>query len=806
MIKNYLLTAIRNLHRHRFFSFINIFGLSISMTVCMGIIMLVADQMTYDRHNTKRDRIYRVISIPIGADGLEGSFEFATSPLPVGPELTQSYTGVEKVARLKRGFGNGWVEFDQDVNIPLSGFYADPEVFDVLEYKLELGDPTTALVEPYSTVLTRKAVKKLFKTDNPIGQSIKVGDLGVFKITGVLEDTDDKSHIVFEALASMATVKSLEAAGTYRKDLDNWHNHYNAWTYLLLEEGKVPQDIQPHLDDAYQKHIVPETNPDIRKARFSLQQLNNITPGPLLSNAIGPFLPWIFIYFLGGLALVVMITSCFNFTNLSIARSLTRAKEIGIRKVSGAVRLQIFWQFLSEAIITALLSLALSMVFLQALKPLMLNLNFARLLKWDLEANLYVYLIFFAFAVLVGILAGFFPAVVLSGFQPIKVLKNLGTMRVFSKMGLRKALLVAQFSMSLIFILTVILIYNQLHLFLKADHGFDMSNNLIVRLGETKPKELKTELLKYPQVENIATSSHVPAAGSTYGVGFKKTFEEKDWTEFSYYAVDEDYRENIGVDLVEGRYFDADAGESNSNFVVINEAGVKALHYDSPKSAIGEIVISQEDSTKLEIIGVIKDYNHQVLMAEIGPLAHMYIPDRFGLLQVKYSGSYDEAVHAVEKAWAQVNPDLKLDYKNFEEEIRGFYQLAFGDIVNVVGFISVLAVLISSLGLLGMATYATETRVKEISIRKVLGASDKALVFLLSNGFLRILAMSILIAVPAAYFLNNLWLELIAYHVAFDWAVITMGVLILLVFGCLTIGSQTFRATYVNPVDNLKNE
>ncbi|MEQ8425526.1 MAG: ABC transporter permease, partial [Cyclobacteriaceae bacterium] len=360
------------------------------------------------------------------------------------------------------------------------------------------------------------------------------------------------------------------------------------------------------------------------------------------------------------------------------------------------------------------------------------------------------------FAIVVGLLAGFFPAVVLSGFQPVKVLKSLSTMKVFSKMGLRKALLVAQFSMSLIFILSVIVVYNQLNLFLKADHGFNMKDNVVVRLGESRPAELKTELLRYANISNVAEASHVPAAGSTNEEGFKKSLEETTWTDLSYYAVDEDYLKNIDLELVEGRYFSKEDGASNSNFIVINEAAVAAFQYDSPKSALGEEVYSQHDSTTKKIIGVIKDYNHQVLMAKIGPMAHMYSPAEINILQVRYNGDYQAAMESIEAAWTKVNPELKLDHKVFEEEIRGFYELAFGDIVNVVGVISALAIIISCLGLLGMATYTTETRIKEISIRKVLGASDGALVFLLSRGFVRILLISIFIAVPAAYFANNM--------------------------------------------------
>ncbi len=806
MFRNYIKTAFRSLLRHRFFSFINIFGLAIAMSICMGIIMLVADQMTYDRYNTKRDRIYRITSRHVTGDGLEQSGnDYATSPLPIKSELLEQYTGIEKAVRIRRGFGNGWIEFEQDVNIPLHGFYADPEVFDVFEYEMEYGDAATALTEPYTVVLTKQAARKLFKEENPLGLTIKVGDIGTYTVTGVLKETTRKSHIVFEAFASMATLKSKEAEGG-DFDLDNWHHHWNAWTYIVLEPGKSPAELENHLEKIYQAHIKPVSNPDILKAKFHLQALSNVTPGKFMNNPIGPFLPWIFIYFFAGLAGLVLITSCFNFTNLSIARSLTRAREIGVRKVSGAARWQIFTQFISESILTSLFALALAFVFLVAVKPLMLTLTFARVLKWDLESNLYVYGVFILFAVIVGILAGLFPATVLSGFQPVKVLKNLGNMKLFSKMGLRKALLVAQFSLSLIFILSVIVVYNQLNLFLHADHGFEMKNNIMIRLNNTPYQTLKTELSKYPNIVNVSAASHVPAAGTTYGEGFKKSLDEKEWTSLNYYAVDEDYLKNIGMELVAGRNYQAEAGVSNKNFLVINEEAVNAFHFNSPLDALGQEVIMQRDSSRLQIIGVVKNYNHEMLMAKISPMALMYSEEQFNILQVKYSGDYETATQSIETAWGKINPAYKIDYKNFEDEIRSFYDTVFGDLVNIVAVVALLAIVISCLGLLGMATYTTETRIKEISIRKILGSSNASLIVLLSRGFVKLLMISIIIAVPLAYLINNAWLELIAYHTSFDVTVIFLGILVLLVFGVITIGSQTIRATYVNPVENLKSE
>jgi putative ABC transport system permease protein len=425
---------------------------------------------------------------------------------------------------------------------------------------------------------------------------------------------------------------------------------------------------------------------------------------------------------------------------------------------------------------------------------------------WDLEANFAVYAVFLVFALVVGIFAGLFPAVVLSGFEPVKVLKNLGTTKVFSRMGLRKALLVSQFTLSLIFILTVIVMYNQLELFLTKDYGFTMENNAMVKLNNTSAQALKSELLKYPNVKSVSATSHVPAAGTSYGAGFKRVLTDKDWTNIDYFAVDEDYLKNMEVELVAGKHFAAENGDANKNFIVINEEAVKAFQLKSPVGAIGEELIHQGDSSRKVIIGVVKNYNHRALMSKLEPMALMYNPAQIALLQVRYAGKYEEASKTIEKSWNAVNPDLKIDYKEIQEEIKLLYNTVFGDLVNVLGVVAGLAIMISCLGLLGMATYTIETRMKEISIRKILGSTDRALILLLSKGFLKLLLIAVMIGVPLAWVINNFWLELMAYHTSLSIRVITWGVLILLGFGAITIGSQTLRAAYTNPVDNLKNE
>lgn len=807
MLKNYLTTAIRSLKRHKFFSAINIFGLAVAMSICMALIMLVADQMSYDRYNTNADRIYRITTLDVDHTGqvMWGNQVNSASAMPVGPELAQNYTGIEDATRFRRGFGNSWIEFEnKNVNIPLSGYFADSNALEFFEYELQYGDRATALKDPFTVVLTRSAANKLFKDENPVGQTLKVGDQGIYTVTGVLKETDKKSHIVFEGLASMSSARSLEDAGKLGKLLDSWGHYWESWTYIRAEEGKSESEVQAQLDKVYKQKVDPN-KPGVYRMRFFLQPLLSITPGDIQNNSIGPQLPWEFVYFLGGLALVILLTSCFNFTNLSIARSLTRAREIGVRKVAGAARWQIFSQFISESIVVAIAALVLAIALLVFLKPMILQLSFAQLFRWDLYSGVTVYAIFIVFAVVVGMLAGFFPAVVLSGFQPVAVLKNLSNLKLFSRMGMRKALLVSQFTLSLFFIITVIVIYKQMNLFITQEHGFNKKNNIAVKLNNTSYQQLKTELQKYGNITSVSGTSHVPAAGTSHGAAIKINLDDPANVDAGYFLVDEDYATNMQIKVLAGKFFSAEQS-NQKDYIIVNEAAVKKLNFETPLDAVGQQVIFCNDSTTKTILGVVSDYNHRDLTRQISPMLLLYQPSEFAIVQVAYAGTYEKAAKSVEKAWATVNPGLKIDYIAVESEINKYYELVFGDLVGVLGFISFLAILISCLGLLGMATYATETRIKEISIRKVLGSSEAALVLLLSKGFLRMLALSVMIGVPLSWFVNKLWLEEIAYHTTIGPGVIAISVLVLIVFGVITIGSQTLRATLVKPVENLKSE
>ncbi len=770
------------------------------MSVCIIIIMLVSDQKSIDRYNTRAKSIYRITTRNNEDSGPFNTF--ASTSLPIADKLTSEYSGVKKAVKIRGGFGNDWIEIGQNVNIPVAGFFADPGFIDFFEYELESGSSHDALLNPNSVVLKKETAIKLYGQKDPVGEIIHVGELGDYIVTGVLKKQRGKSHIKFDALASLSSLKKLEIDSLITPALDSWRNIYSGYIYVELEKGTTPEQVEANLAT-----INAEIYSDMidRNHKFILQPLLAITPGPLMGNEIGPTLPIIFVYFMAGLAFIIMISAAFNYMNLSIARALTRAREVGIRKVSGATRKQLIFQFLSEAILLSIIALAASHLILLMLKPAFDALNFSRLLHWDLNDNYIVHLITLGFAILVGILSGLIPAFVLSSFQPIEVLKGLSGIRLFSKIGMRKALIIAQFSLSLIFIISVTLVSNQLQMMMHADFGFRTEGIINVRLNEADYHQYKSTLLQQSSILAVAGASHIPAGGRIHHADLWKSPTDESSIETGTFDVDEEYIDMLGLKLLAGTNFQS--LRNTSNEIIINENAVHAFGFESPLQALGEVIYDDDTTTELVVIGVVKDYHHAMMVMEISPMLLRYRTDNFRIAHIRLNPENMEAgIGVATSAFTKITDGNKIDYKFFDSELKEYYELLFGDIVRIVGLSSVLALTIACLGLLGIATYTVETKLKEVSIRKVLGATDKQLVMQLSKNFIYLILIAVVISVPIAYFLNNLWLEQIAYRVPISPSVIGGGVLILVVFGLGTIGSQTYRASNVSPVDNLRNE
>lgn len=801
MIKNYIKVALRTLTKNKFFSIINIFGLALSMSICLILFMLIADQKNNDAYNSDKDKVYRVIHDRVLSGNLFS--KYATAPLPLAEKLVTDYDDIEYAVRIRKGFGNDVIEFDNDLNIPVAGFFVDPKFLDLFQYDLMAGNPASALSKPNSVVLKEQTAEKLFGSTDVIGNIITVGDQGDYIITGIIQDNGEQSHIKFDALASLSTLSILEDQDSILSPtVNNWENRWAGFVYFKAKDNISLSSINEHLESINQ-----EIYADLEdyKHVFELQALDEITPGPLLSNEIGPVLHWIFVYFFAGIALLVMLSASFNYMNLSIARALTRAREVGIRKVSGATRKHLIIQFLAEAIILSLLALVVSYGIMFFLKPAFTQLHFSELLKWDLRLDFEVVLTSVAFSIGVGVLAGILPAITLSSFHPSQVLKQLQGIKLFSKIGLRKALIISQFSLSLVFIISATLIYNQLQLMLGADFGFKTDEIVNVRLNNTSYSQLRLALEKHPQIALVSASSHIPASGESKSTAVKLKLEDDIEYDMNFFRVDENYLETFDLEVVAGSNFvilDPDAHE-----VIVNEKCIEEYKLGNPSEAIGKYFIDADDSTNYKIVGVVKNYYHQMLVLDLAPMMLLYNPEATNIAHVRMAGNNIEEVNAIiDKAYANVNPGYIIDRESMEQELSFYYDFLFGDLSKITGLATILAMVIACLGLLGMATYTIETRTKEVGIRKVLGASEKQLIYHLSKGFISILVIAVVVAVPLSYLLNDLWLQLIAVRVDITIGVLGFGVLILLVLGVLTIGSQTYRATTINPVDSLRNE
>ncbi|SDK01050.1 putative ABC transport system permease protein [Catalinimonas alkaloidigena] len=816
MFRNYLRVALRNLRKHRTFSFINLFGLAVSMSVCLLLIQIVNNQRKYDSFHEKGDRIYQVLAKPSPQNARSN-----TTPGPLAEALTQDYAVSERVTHLMTGFGG-----DALVGEPttLRGLYADSSVFEVFSFELERGNPLTALREPRSIVLSAEAAALLFPGQDPMGKTFAFEDrhlhplavedtegesvpLGAFTVTGILKKTPRPSHLPMESLVSASTLASLEREGIRPSLLNDWRNFFQTYTYVLLREDQTPDQLQAALDGVAKRYLQPLS--DLNEFQFSFRPLAEITPGHLYNNPISIALPIEAYYFLAFLAFLVMSAAALNYTNLTVARALTRAKEVGVRKVTGALRSHLFVQFMGEAVLTALLALVLAVALLNALKPAFTQLWFNQYLKLDLTAEWDVYGWFILFAVGVGILAGIFPALYLTRFQPIQVLRRFSAQRP-GKLTLRKVLTVVQFSLSLVFIISTLLLRQQVQHFLHFAYGFNQNNVVNISLQGNDYERVRTALLKSPQVAEVSGSYYVPSTGFTSGLDVRGP-GKTEFENLNDFAADARFFHNLEIPLVAGRLYDDAQPETAAHYALLNEQAVQHYGFASPEQALGAELVVRDmpegaEERTLQVIGVLKDFQYGTLIEPIRPLIVQYRPALFRYAQVRLQGdALQSAIASLQAQWQEVDPVHPMKYHFYDEQLKINYGL-LQDVTAIVGFFSFLAVVIACLGLLGIVTFTAETRVKEVGIRKVLGANVTQVVLLLSRGFLQLLGIAVLIATPLAYFANQLWLQNLANRVDIGAGILFLGICIMLLLGLLTVASQTWRVARANPVNSLKSE
>jgi putative ABC transport system permease protein len=811
MLKNYLKIALRNLLKYKAFSFINVFGLAMSMAVCLLVILIAADQLGYDQFHQNRDRIYRINTQERG-----GGFKTASSALPLGAKLKEGYGGVEAAASLARGLG-GDVFFGEQVATG-AGYFADGQLFDILDFKLVKGNPATALANPFSLVISEAMAAQLFGQADPLGRVVRFNDRGIspvaleagnreteygeFTITGVLANPPGKTHLPFQVLASLSTLPRLQADKKISQVSEGWANVWDCYTYVRLAPGQTQADLQRQLD---QLALAQYPEAGANKYGLVAQPLGQLTPSEPIGNMTSLTVPSQVLWVLAVLGLVVMLSACLNYTNLSVARALTRAREVGIRKVAGATRAQVFGQFLAEAVVFATVALGLSIGILALLKLAFTGLWLNRYLQITFDQGAYIYLIYLAFAGLVGVVAGALPAYYLSAFSPLQVLKNLGGAKLFRRLTLRRVLLVVQFCISLVFIITATLLYFQVDYLFRADYGFEKDNIVNIKLYRTDNLARFTQAIGgLPQVRDFTACSFMPATGTTMGTTLYKTAPSADSLQISFVDVDARFIDFLGLKLLAGENFPAQPPAKGEQYVVLNQKAAKDLGWGSPAEAIGQPLLI--DGNNVVVRGVVKDFQHRELVSQIGPFVLRHRADNWFQVNVKVSGPAAMATVAeLERQWRRVNPNTKFDYAFFDQQLL-FTHFMLGDVAKVVGLLAILAVVIACLGLLGMAAYTAQARTKEIGVRKVLGASVPQVAGLLARNFLYLLGIAIVVATPLAYVMNNLWLDFFANRITFGPGILGLGIGLMLAISLLTVFSQTWRAARANPVDSLRSE
>ena len=802
MFKNYLKVAFRNLLKYKTFSAINLIGLAVSLVVCLLLIAFIRHQQRYDLFNTKADRIYRVTTDMV--DPNIGRVGLATSPAPMAEALRASCPDVEATARLCQ---LGAKATHENTTFAFSGFYAEPTFFEIFDFPLISGDVQTVLQEPFSIVLTEKLAQQFFGAANPMGKVLRRDDGDVYVVTGVMRDAPPASHLQFEVLVSFATLEILETRVPGSLALNDWQNFSSIYTYLLLRADASLSALR-HLLTILQERYYPLAPGKFGQSvqGVDLQALTDINLGRELSNEIGQVMPGIMVYMLAVLAAIIMLIACFNYVSLSIARSLKRAKEVGIRKVAGAQRRQLVAQFLGESVLVALLATAAACVLLVDLVPIFNTLGFVR--EWRAQITLevfrdpWLYVCFLGFSVLVGLLAGLYPAFSLSAFLPVKVLKGLSQIRGFSTLNLRRTLIVIQFTLALVFIIVTSFVYRQVNFMLAADYGFDRDHLVFVELQGVPYPLFRQEMIKHTSVASVSASSAVLVGGQSWQPGKTAGMETKPL--IGIITVDEHLIADLGLKIIAGRAFDPDF-TTEPQAVILSETAVRDLGLKSPAEAIGATVTFDEKNP-VTVVGVVKEFYFRPLYSVSRPLALRYDPEQFRYAVVRFHGEQLAAMlEHVRATWNKFEQAPPLQYVFFDDHLETEYS-AMHDATRILSLVAGFAILIACLGLLGMVIYAVETRTKEIGVRKIMGASAANLMVLLSQGFWRLLAIATMLALPLSWALSNVLQQNFAQRAPAGIGLFAWPVLGLLVLALLTIASQTVKAALTNPVEALRYE
>jgi putative ABC transport system permease protein len=799
MLNSYIKTSGRSLVRNKLFSAINIIGLAVSMSVGLVLIGVLSDILSYDTFHQNRDRIYRVIS-RYEYLGDKGNNFMATTSLKSARLIKESFTGVDDVAILRTDF-QGDLQIGEKI-VPMSGYWANPALFKVFSFEIIQGNPATALEQPFSLVLTQTAAKKLFGDEDALGKTVSVNKDKSYTVTGIVKDIPFFSHIKFEMLGSLSTREILA------KDDENenaWDNVWHAWVYLLLSKDENTALIKEKLAELSKKEDPSVENTHIELA---LQPMSKIMLSDSMGNEIGPVLGSTLLWVFGGLAFIVILSACFNYTNLSIARSLRRTREVGVRKVIGAMRNHVMMQFIIEAVVISLCALAIAVLGFFLLRPHFLSIEPEVQKMFTLQLSPIVMFYFLLFALFVGVAAGLFPSLFFANVQAIQVLKNTSSFKGFKKITGRKALTVVQYCISIILVSASIGVYRQYQHYISFDLGFNTENILNIELQGNKAELLKKELEELPEVKATSKSMMVTSVGSYYGTNMKYHGSPNDSSGVGFNSVDENYIPLHGHQLIAGRNFLPKPDSAKESEVIVNEQILKRFNIggQNPEKALGDVL--RVDNKDLTIVGVMKNFQYARANNEVSKeIIFRYEPASARLLNVKIQSSDLIATHTkIEAIWKKFDPIHPFEARFYSQQIEEAFS-GLKATVKLAGFLAFLAICIASLGLLGMVVFTTEIRLKEMSIRKVMGASESRLLYLLGKGFIALLLIATCISLPIVIlFFEKVVFPNTTNHAPLNLMEMLLGVVAIVVLALIMIGSQTMKVAKANPAEVLRSE
>jgi putative ABC transport system permease protein len=800
MFKNYFIVALRNLLRNKIYAFINIAGLSIGLACAMLIILYVKDEVSYDRFHANVSNIYRITTQGIDKNGGKGRKDPNTGYLQ-GPRFAQNIPEIKSFVRVQSGNENiklGTEVKDQDL------LFVDSTFFDVFSFPLISGNRHTCLKDPLSVVLSEDAAKKQFGTLDVIGKIVMLKDDSVFvphKVTAVAKKSPQNSSIKFEMLLPIRESKE-DALNS-----ENWFNFFLN-TFVVLPPQTNVQVVESKMNKFYNqdsKDAITSLKAkfgnevDNWKSNYLLQpflDMHMSTELPAqngLSDASNPM----YSYILSGIALFVLLIACINFINLTVARSVKRAKEIGIRKVVGGDRRQLIIQFLGESFLLCIIAFVLAIALVQLILPVFNNLsNKALALSYLFDTKLVTgYIVLF---ILTGLLAGFYPALVLSGYNPVQTLYS--RFNLAGKNYLQKSLVVLQFALASFLIIATFTIYKQFDFLINEKLGYD-DNDLVAVHKDFKTHDeawlFKNELLKDPNIISVA-----PRNGGMWGTIAKLSNDST--INFDYETVDEAYLSTLKIPLVQGRNFSPDFPSDSANSVLVNESFVKQAEWKNP---IGQTVNFWYDNKKYMVIGVVKDYHYLPLNEKIGPQLFTMKPgNNYGMVYIKINpNTASSTLQTIQKTFKQLFPLNPYSYTFMNEANLRDYE-AEAKWKQIMLFGAILTIFISCIGLFGLSVLSAEKRTKEIGIRKVLGASVKKVVTILSKDFLKLVFISLIIAIPAAWLAANKWLENYPYRIALDWWLFASAGILVVLIALVTVSFQAIKAAIANPVKSLRAE